>query len=1050
MVERIIDWCNSNRFFLFSCVASLVLAGIWSLGRIPLDALPDISDVQVIVHTQWMGQPPSLIEDQVTYPIVTAMLAAPHVKAVRAQTMPSDSYVFVVFEDGTDIYWARSRVLEYLQQIAGKLPSGVAPAIGPDATGAGWVYEYALIDRSHTHSLAELRSIQDWNVRYSLETVAGVSEVATIGGFVKQYQIKLDPNRLLALKVPLETVIDKVRDSNGEVGGRVLEMSGADYMIRGLGYIHSVADLENISVAADHGTPILVRDLGIVSLGPDLREGAAEWNGDGETVGGIVVMRYGQNALNVIEGVKRKLKEISGTLPPGIEIVTGYDRSGLIQASIGTLKRDLLEEAVIVSLVIIIFLFHLRSALIPILTLPIAVIATFIPMYYLRISSNIMSLGGLALAIGVLVDASIVMVENGHRHLSEAEREAMQRGEAVPAPERGRILLSAAKQVGRPIFFSLIIIVVSFLPVFLLESQEGRMFSPLAYTKTFAIVFSSVLAITIVPVLMVLLIRGRRLKAEEENPISRLSQALYLPVIRWCLRHRTLTIAANLIFLVFTIPLLFRIGSQFMPPLYEGSSLYMPTALPGISIASAVNLMQKQDEIIRGFPEVESVFGTIGRSDSATDNAPLDMYDTTIMLKPRRQWRKGMTYDRLIAEMDDKLKFPGLSNTWTMPVENRLDMELTGIKTPVGLKIQGPELAGIQTIGSQVEKILGSAPGTRGVFAERVSQGFYINVTVDRAKAARYGLTVGDAQRAVSSGIGGENIATTVEGRERYPINVRYLADYRDNPDALSRILIMTPAGAQIPLGEVARIDLSPGPSMIRDEDGLLTGYVYIDLATSDYGGYVAKAQSALDRQLRMPPGYRIGWSGEYEFQLRARRRLALILPIVFAVIFVLLFMLFESATEAIVLILPTGYAMTGGLLLQYLMGFNFSVAVWVGYIALFGIAVETGVVMVIYLHEALDRRIAAGELSYGAIAGATIEGAVQRLRPKLMTVAVVMLSLAPILWESGIGSDVMKPIAAPIVGGMITSTIHVLILVPVFFAIMKERELSAGTLKLR
>ena len=605
-----------------------------------------------------MGQPPNLIEDQVTYPIVTAMLAAPHVKAVRAQTMPNDSYVFVVFEDGTDIYWARSRVLEYLQQITGKLPAGVNPAIGPDATGAGWVYEYALVDKSHLHSLADLRSLQDWNIRYALETVPGVSEVATIGGFVKQYQVKLDPNRLLALKVPLETVIDKIRDSNGEVGGRVLEMSGADYMIRGLGYVHSVADLEEISVATNNGTPVLIRDLGVVSLGPDLREGAAEWNGDGETVGGIVVMRYGQNALTVIDGVKQKLAQIQKTLPRGVEIVAGYDRSGLIQESINTLKRDLLEEAIIVSLVIIVFLFHLRSALIPILTLPIAVIATFIPMYYLQISSNIMSLGGLALAIGVLVDASIVMVENGYRHLSEAQHQASLKGESVSGSERQRILLSAAKQVGRPIFFSLIIIVVSFLPVFLLESQEGRMFRPLAYTKSFAIAFSSVLAITVVPVLMVLFIRGKRLRPEEDNPISRFFQAIYLPVIRWCLRHRALTIAANVIFLLLTIPLLFKIGSQFMPPLYEGSSLYMPTALPGISITSAVDLMQKQDQIIRTFPEVESVFGSVGRSDSATDNAPLDMYDTTIMLKPRDQWRKGMTYDQLIAEMDDRLHFP--------------------------------------------------------------------------------------------------------------------------------------------------------------------------------------------------------------------------------------------------------------------------------------------------------------------------------------------------------------------------------------------------------
>ncbi len=1047
MIERTINWCNANRFMLSAGVLALVLAGIWSLDRIPLDALPDISDVQVIIHTQWMGQPPSLIEDQVTYPIVTAMLSAPHVKAVRAQTMPSDSYVFVVFEDGTDIYWARSRVLEYLQQIAGKLPAGVNPAIGPDATGAGWVYEYALVDKSHLHSLAELRSLQDWNVRYALETVPGVSEVATIGGFVKQYQVKLDPNRLLALKVPLETVIDKIRDSNGEVGGRVLEMSGADYMIRGLGYVHSVADLEDISVATNNGTPVLIRDLGVVSLGPDLREGAAEWNGDGETVGGIVVMRYGQNALTVIEGVKQKLAQIRKTLPAGVEIVAGYDRSGLIQASINTLKRDLLEEAIIVSLVIIIFLFHLRSALIPILALPIAVIATFIPMYYLQISSNIMSLGGLALAIGVLVDASIVMVENGYRHLSEAQQEASQKGGSVSEPQRQQILLSAAKQVGRPIFFSLIIIVVSFLPVFLLESQEGRMFRPLAYTKSFAIAFSSVLAITVVPVLMVLFIRGKRLRPEENNPISRFFQAIYLPVIRWCLHPRALTIAANVIFLLLTIPLLFKIGSQFMPPLYEGSSLYMPTALPGISITSAVNLMQKQDQIIRTFPEVESVFGAVGRSDSATDNAPLDMYDTTIMLKPRDQWRKGMTYDQLIAEMDDRLHFPGLSNSWTMPVQNRLDMELTGIKTPVGLKIQGPDLDRIQQIGSQIEEILGPVAGTRGIFAERVSQGFYINVNVDRAVAARYGLTVGEVQRAVSSGMGGENIATTVEGRERYSINVRYLADYRSDLNALRRILIMTPTGAQIPLGEVARISLGPGPSMIRDEDGLLTGYVYVDLATSDYGSYVDSAQRVLDRQLHLPAGYTLKWSGEYEFQLRARKRLMVILPIVLCLIFVLLYMLFQSATEAIVLILPTVYAMTGGLLLQYMMGFNFSVAVWVGYIALFGIAVETGVVMVIYLHEALNRHIAAGALTHEQIELAVIEGAVQRLRPKLMTVAVVMLSLAPILWESGIGSDLMKPIAAPIVGGMITSTMHVLILVPVFFAIMKERALKKGTL---
>ena len=1042
MIERTIDWCNENRFLLLLAVAVLVLAGIWSLNRIPLDALPDISDVQVIIHTGWMGQPPNLIEDQVTYPIASAMLAAPRVKAVRAQTMPNDSYVFVVFEDGTDMYWARSRVLEYLQQLSGQLPAGVTPVLGPDATGAGWVYEYVLVDRSHRQNLAELRSLQDWHLRYALETVPGVSEVATIGGFVKQYQVKLDPNRLLALGVPIQTVIDRIQNSNSEVGGRVLEMSSASYNVVGLGYIKSVADIENIAVADNKGTPVLIRDLGVVSLGPDIREGVADWNGEGEAVGGIVVMRYGQNALNVINAIKAKIAELKKTLPPGVEIVSGYDRSGLISASIRTLQRDLIEEAIIVSLVIIVFLFHFRSALIPILTLPLAVLATFIPMYFLQVSSNIMSLGGLALAVGVLVDASIVMVENGYRHLSEGQRLADQKGQNVEEAERRRILLNAAKQVGRPLFFSLVIIVASFLPVFLLESQEGRMFRPLADTKTFAITFSSVLAITVVPVLMLLLIRGR-ITAEENNPISAFFQALYRPIIRWCLRHRALTIGANLIFLVLTFPLVMRLGSQFMPPLYEGSSLYMPTALPGISITAASALLQKQDQIIRTFPEVESVFGTVGRSNSATDNAPMDMFDTTVMLKPRIEWPSGVSYDQLIAQMDAKLQFAGLSNSWTMPVENRLDMELTGIKTPVGLKIQGPDVSEIQRIGNQIESILGHVSGTRGVFAERVSQGFYININVNRPVAAQYGLTVGDVQRAISSGIGGENIATSIEGRERYPINVRYLQDYREDLDALKRVLIMTPAGSQIPLGEVATLDVTSGPSMIRDEDAQLTGYVYVDLATSDYGGYVEEAQRALDRQLRLPTGYSLKWSGEYEFQIRARKRLAVIVPIVFVAIFVLLYMLFHSAVEATVLIFPTLYAMTGGLILQYLMGFDFSVAVWVGYIALFGIAVETGVVMVIYLHEALDRRIAAGPIRHEDIEAAAIEGAVQRLRPKLMTVAVVMLSLAPILWESGIGSDVMKPIAAPIVGGMITSTIHVLILVPVFFAMLKEREFA-------
>jgi len=1045
MLSRIIEVCAHNRFLVFTTVLLLTLAGIWSLQHVPLDALPDISDVQVIVHTAWEGEPPDVIEDQVTYPIVTSLLAAPHVKAVRAQTMFGDSYVYVVFQDGTDLYWARSRVIEYLQQISGRLQENVHPSIGPDATGAGWVYEYAIVDKSGKNSLADLRSLQDWHLRYELETVPGVAEVASIGGFVRQYQVQLDPNKLLAYGISLSTVIEKVKMSTNEVGGRVLDLSGAEYMIRGLGYLRSLDDLATVAVGSKNGTPILLRDLGTVSFGPDIREGVAEWNGEGETVGGIIVMRQGMNALNVINGVKQKLHEIAPSLPPGVQIMPGYDRSELIDASIKTLQRDLLEEAVIVSLVIIVFLFHFRSALIAILALPIAVLVSFIPMYWLGVTSNIMSLGGFALAIGVLVDASIVMVENGYRHLSER-----QENDASPVlePERQKILISAAKQVGPALFFSLLIIVVSFLPVFLLEAQEGRMFRPLAWTKTLAVGSSSILAITLVPVLMVMLIRGR-LRPERANPISRVTQAIYLPVLKFCLRHRWLTIAVNLIFLVVTLPFASRLGSQFMPPLFEGSTLYMPTALPGISIEQAKVLLQQQDRILHSFPEVASVFGTVGRSDSATDNAPLDMYDTTVMLKPREQWPDGITYEKLIQQMDEKLQFPGLSNTWTMPVENRLDMELTGIKTPLGMKVQGPNVEGIQQLAAQIQSVLSGMPEMRSIFAEKVAQGFYVNVEVNHAEAARYDLSVSDIQTAVESGIGGQNIAENIEGRERYPINVRYQRDFRDNVEQMRGVLIGTPSGAQIPLGQVARISFSNGPAMIRDEDGALTGYIYIDLSNTDYGGFVAKANKLLHDKLTLPANYSYHWSGEYELELRAKQRLQLILPIVFFVIFLLLYVVFHSVAEALVLIFPTIYAMSGGLLLQWLLHYNFSVAVAIGYIALFGIAVETGVVMVIYLHEALEHKLQSGKtLTNADVEAAVIEGAVQRLRPKLMTVCAVLASLVPILWESGIGSDVMKPIAAPIVGGMVTSTIHVLILVPVFFVMMKERALRNGTLR--
>jgi Cu(I)/Ag(I) efflux system membrane protein CusA/SilA len=1045
VIARIIAWCTRNVFLVITGVVLVVAAGVWSMTRIPLDALPDISDVEVIVHTEWAGEPPNIIEDQVTYPIVTTLLAAPHVKAVRAQTMFGDSYVFVVFQDGTDLYWARSRVLEYMQQIQGRLPANVHPVIGPDATGAGWVFEYALVDHTGKHSLADLRSLQDWFVRYQLETVPGVAEIATIGGFVRQYQVNLDPVKLRAYNIPLQTVIDRVRASTNEVGGRLLEFGGAEYMIRGLGYFRSLDDLADVPVASKNGTPVLVRDLGTVTFGPDIRRGVADWNGEGETVGGIVVMRYGMNALKVIQAVKAKIAEIASSLPPGVEIRTGYDRSGLIEASIHTLKRDLIAEAIVVSLVIILFLGHVRSALIPILTIPIAVVAAFIPMYLLQVSSNIMSLGGIALAIGVLVDAAIVMVENGYRHLAEGEGRA---DPNMPQRTRRKVLLGAAQQVAPALFFSLLIIVVSFLPVFLLQAQEGRLFRPLAWTKTFAIAGSSLLAITLVPVLMPWFIRGR-LRPESENLLSRGARALYLPVLRKCLQYRKATLLVALIVLALVVPLASRLGSQFMPPLFEGSTLYMPTALPGISITQASQLLQEQDRIIRSFPEVETVFGTVGRSDSATDNAPLDMYDTTIMLKPREEWPAGMTYEKLIEAMDAKLQFPGLTNTWTMPVENRLDMELTGIKTPVGMKIQGPTIDGIQRVGAEITRILSNQPGVQSVFAERVAEGFYVNIAVNRAAAARYGLDVGDVQRAIESGIGGGDIAENIEGRERYPINVRYNRDFRDDLPALEQVVIATPSGAQIPLGEVATVSFSRGPSMIRDEEAQLTGYVFLNLTTNDYGGFVARADRLLRAKLHLPAGYTYGWSGEYQFEQHAKQRLELILPIVLFVIFLLLYMVVHSVAEAAVLFFPAFFALLGGLLLQWLMGFNFSVAVAVGYIALFGIAVETAVVMVVYLHAALDERIAQGRaLTPEDIEAAALDGAVLRLRPVLMTVFAVIGSLGPILWETGVGSDVMKPIAAPIVGGMVTSTVAAMILVPILYTMLKQRALRRGALE--
>jgi Cu(I)/Ag(I) efflux system membrane protein CusA/SilA len=1059
MIERIIDWCVSNRFLVFTGTVVLTVWGIWAMTRTPLDAVPDISDVQVIVSTEWMGRSPDLIEDQITYPIVSALISTPRVKAVRGFTDFGISYVYVIFQDGTDMYWARSRVVEYLQGIRGQLPDGVNPVIGPDATGVGWVFEYALIDETGEHSLADLRSFQDWYLRYWLASVPGVAEVASIGGFVKQYQVNVDPNKLAAFGLGVKQVIDAIKMSNNDVEGRLLEFSGREYMVRGRGYLTSIADIESVSLGADpRGTSIRVRDVAQVRLGPDIRRGVAELDGKGEVVGGIIVMRFGENALRVIDAVKAKLQEVQTSMPVGVKIVPTYDRSWLIGESINTLRRTLIEEAIVVSIVIIIFLFHFRSALIPILALPIAVLASFIPMYYLDVTSNIMSLGGLALAIGVLVDASIVMVENAYRHVSEEEQPhdtltstpaAAEGQRTVPYEQQPRVIIGAAKQVARAIFFSLAIIVVSFVPIFLLEAQEGRMFRPLAFTKTFAMVAASILSITLVPVLMTIFVRGKHLKPEANNPVSRFFAWIYEPIIRLALRWKWAALLLNFAVVPLTIPLLFMIGSEFMPPLYEGAQLYMPTSPPGLSITEATRLLQVQDKILRKFSEVERVFGTVGRGTTSTDNTPMGMVNTTVTLKPREQWRAGLTVEKLQAEMDAELQFPGFPNVWTQPIRNRLDMLLTGIKTPVGIKILGSDLNEIQRIGGDIERALQSIRGTRSVYAERVAQGYFTDIRIDREAIARHGLMIADVHDVIESAIGGQNITRTIEGRERYPVNVRYEQGFRDSLPDLQRVLIKTPMGAQIPLGQLAEITLTPGPAMIRDENGQLAGYVYVDTATSDIGGYVDQAKAAIATHVKLPVGYTLLWTGQYEFQVRARERFKVLIPLVFFIIFMLLYMTFHSASEAMIVMLSVVYAMTGGVILQWLLGYNFSVAVWVGYIALYGVAVQTGVVMVVYLHEALDKRLRrGGTLTEEDIRQATIAGSVLRLRPKLMTVSVVMAGLVPILWSTGVGSDIMKPIAAPIIGGMITSTIHVLIITPVIFYIMKVRALRKGKLE--
>ncbi|TMQ31698.1 MAG: efflux RND transporter permease subunit, partial [Nitrospirae bacterium] len=1002
--------------------------GLWAGFQVPLDAIPDLSDVQVTIYTEWQGRSPTLIEDQITYPIVTSLLAGPKVKRVRGVSEYGVSYVYVIFEDRTDLYWARSRVLEYLQKLTGKLPAGATPTLGPDATGVGWVYQYALVDESGAHDLAQLRSLQDWYLRYQLESVSGVAEVSAIGGFVKQYQIEVDPNTLAAYRLPIMTIIEAVRSSNAEVSGRVLEMVGTEYVIRGRGYLRSVEDIELIPVGTDgRGTPILIRDIAHVHIGPDQRRGLAELDGKGQTVGGIVIMRAGENALAVIERVKARLEEITPALPKGVHIVPTYDRSDLIHRAIAVLREKLVEESVIVSLVAVVFLFHLRSALVAILILPVAVLLAFIPMAYLHITSSIMSLGGIAIAIGAMVDAAIVMVENAHKRLEQA-----------PNADRIETIIAAAKEVGRPLFFSLLVIAVSFLPIFALEAQEGRLFTPLAYTKTFSMLFATALSVTLAPVLMVLLIRGR-IRAEAKNPLNRLLIALYRPILSGALQVRWLTLGLAVVVVGFTAPIFSRLGAEFMPPLNEGTILYMPTTVPGLSIPESAKVLQVQDQMLTTFPEVERVFGKMGKAPTATDPAFVGMAEITVTLKPEEQWRPGMTWDRLLDEMDTKLRIPGFPNIWWMPIQTRTEMITTGVRSPVGIKVLGPDLKTIEKIGLEIEQALANVPGTKSAFAERLNEGYYLDLIINRREAARYGLMVGDVQAVITSAIGGETVTTTVEGRERYPVNVRYKRELRDDPDRLKRVLIPTPSGAQIPLGQIADLVITQGPPSIADEAGALAGLVSVAVSGRDLRGYVEDAQRAVRQRITLPAGYSLQWTGQYEHLVRAEERLKLVVPVTLGLILLLLYLNFRSLVKSLIVLMSVPFAAIGAIWYLSYLGYNLSVAVWVGIIALVGVSAEIGVVMLVYLDEAYERRARGGRMATAQdLREAILEGAAQRVRPVMMTVAAIMGGLLPIMWTTGTGADVMKRIAAPMIGGMVSSTILTLLVIPVLYALWR------------
>ncbi|MBN8943494.1 MAG: efflux RND transporter permease subunit [Rhizobiales bacterium] len=1031
MIARIIAWSARNLMLVMIGTAFAVAGGLYALRHLPLDAIPDLSDTQVIVYTEYPGQAPQVVEDQVTYPLTTAMLTVPRSKVVRGFSFFGVSFVYVIFEDGTDIYWARARVLEFLNGAAARLPAGVAPTLGPDATGVGWVYQYALT--SGELNLAETRSIQDWSLRFGLARAEGVAEVASVGGFVRQYNVVLDPQRLRDLGIPMQRVREAIRASNADVGGRTVELSEFEYVVRGRGYLKGVDDLGEIVLKTANGTPVRLHDVARVELGPDERRGLTELNGEGEVAGGIVLQRFGANALDVINNVKRRLGELAGSLPASLAIVPVYDRSTLIDAAIQTLKTTLFEESVVVALVCILFLMHVRSALVAILMLPVGVLMAFGAMKLLGLGSNIMSLGGIAIAIGAMVDAAIVMIENAHKHLERAD----------PANARVDVLIKAASEVGPALFFSLLVITVSFVPIFTLEAQEGRLFSPLAFTKTFAMAAAAILSITLVPALMIIFVRGK-VMPERRNPINRVLIWLYRPLIKGVLRAKTLVIVLSLAVLAVTAWPARQLGSEFMPNLNEGTLLYMPTTLPGLSITKAAELLQTQDRIIRSFPEVASVYGKVGRASTATDPAPTEMFETIINLKPKPEWRPGMTLDGLIAEMDRSLQFPGVSNVWTMPIKARIDMLSTGIRTPVGVKVIGNDLHEIEGVARQIERVLKSVPGTSSAYAERVIGGYYLDIVPDRASLARYGMMVQDVQDVVATALGGQTVTTTVEGRQRYGVNVRYPRDLRSDPQAIARdVLVPMPAGGAVPLGEVAGISLSRGPTTIRTENGQLAVYVYVDIRDRDLGGYVADAQAAVKEGVRFPPGAYVIWSGQYEYLARATARLQVVVPVTLMIIFLLLYLNFRSLTETLIVMLSLPFAVVGGVWLMWALGFNLSVAVIVGFIALAGVAAETGVVMLIYLDHALAevraKRLAEGRsFTKADLHEAIMLGAVERLRPKMMTVVAIIAGLLPIMWSTGAGSEVMQRIAVPMIGGMISSTVLTLMVIPAIYGLIK------------